>query len=101
MPSALKRKKGNHKAKTAKEWQQRLWLFAAGKKFGRGEKPAKGSEWNRIVECIHSCSGVARPGPTRACALPSTFQALPSAAKHDSRDSIKIKQERKYSSYSS
>ena len=23
-------------------------------------------------------SGVARPGPTRACALPSTFQALPS-----------------------
>ena len=25
-------------------------------------------------------SGVARPGPTRACALPSTFQALPSAA---------------------
>ena len=25
-------------------------------------------------------SGIARPGPTRACALPSTFQALPSAA---------------------
>ena len=25
-------------------------------------------------------SGVARPGPTRACALPSTFQALPSRA---------------------
>ena len=43
-------------------------------------------------------SGVARPGPTRACALPSTFQALPSAAKHDSRDSIK---NWKYSSYSS
>ena len=36
-------------------------------------------------------SGVARPGPTRACALPSVAQ-------HDSRDSIKI---RKYSSYSS
>ena len=35
-------------------------------------------------------SSVARPGPTRACALPSTFQALPSAANHDSRDSIKI-----------
>ena len=46
-------------------------------------------------------SGVARPGPTRACALPSTFQALPSAAQHYSRDSIKIKQARKYSSYSS
>ena len=29
-----------------------------------------------------------RPGPTRACALPSTFQALPSAAQHDSCDSI-------------
>ena len=35
-------------------------------------------------------SGVARPGPTRACALPSSFQALPSAAQHDLRDSIKI-----------
>ena len=34
-------------------------------------------------------SGVARPGPTRACALPSAFQALPSAAQHDSHDSIK------------
>ena len=31
-------------------------------------------------------SGVARPGPTRVCALPSTFQALPSA---DSRDSVR------------
>ena len=38
-------------------------------------------------------SGVARPGPTRPVPyLPSiaTFQALPSAAQHDSRDSIKI-----------
>ena len=40
-------------------------------------------------------SGIARPGPTRACALPSnfqalpsTFQALPSRAKQESRDSI-------------
>ena len=33
-------------------------------------------------------SGVARPGPTRACALPSTFQALPSRASKKSRDSI-------------
>ena len=32
-------------------------------------------------------SGVARPGPTRACALPSTFQALPSAISFESRDS--------------
>ena len=30
--------------------------------------------------CCETISGVARPGPTRACALPSTFQALPSAA---------------------
>ena len=30
-----------------------------------------------MLVCI---SGVARPGPTRACALPSTFQALPSRA---------------------
>ena len=28
-------------------------------------------------------SGVARPRPTRACALPSTFQALPSTAKQE------------------
>ena len=33
-------------------------------------------------------SGVARPGPTRACALPSTFQALPSAAQYDSANTI-------------
>ena len=32
-------------------------------------------------------SGVARPGPTRACALPSTSQALPSPGQQDSRDS--------------
>ena len=32
-------------------------------------------------------SGVARPGPTRACALPSTCQALPSPTQLDSRDS--------------
>ena len=47
---------------------------------------------------VHVISGVARPRPTRACALPSTFQALPSAAKNDSRDFIK---NWKYSSYSS
>ena len=33
------------------------------------------------------CSGVARPGPTRACALPSTSQALPSPTQLESRDS--------------
>ena len=32
-------------------------------------------------------SGVARPGPTRACALPSTSQALPSPGQQDSLDS--------------
>ena len=32
-------------------------------------------------------SGVARPGPTRACALPSTSQALPSATQLESCDS--------------
>ena len=32
-------------------------------------------------------SGVARPGPTRACALPSAFQALPSAISFESCDS--------------
>ena len=34
--------------------------------------------WYYVLLCIDS--GVARPGSTRACALPSTFQALPSAA---------------------
>ena len=33
--------------------------------------------------------GIARPGPSEACALPSTFQALPSEAQQDSRDSIR------------
>ena len=33
-------------------------------------------------------SGVARPGPTRVCALPSIFQALPSPAQQKSRDFI-------------
>ena len=46
-------------------------------------------------------SGVARPGPTRACALPSTFQALPSAAQQPHVIPQGIKQESKYSSYSS
>ena len=32
-------------------------------------------------------SGIARPGPTRACALPSTLLALPSAISFESRDS--------------
>ena len=36
----------------------------------------------------HNLSGVARPGPTRACALPSTLQALPSAISFESRDSM-------------
>ena len=33
-----------------------------------------------ILPIMLMTSGVARPGPTRACALPSAFQALPSAA---------------------
>ena len=33
-------------------------------------------------------SGVARPGPTRACVLPSIFQALSSPAQQESYDSI-------------
>ena len=33
-------------------------------------------------------SGVARPGPTRACALPAIFQALPSPNQQESHDSI-------------
>ena len=43
----------------------------------------------QFLQILLIYSGVARPGPTRACALPSTFQALPSAAQYDSRDSIK------------
>ena len=37
---------------------------------------------------IPTCSGIARPGPTRACALPSTSQALPSPDQQDSCDSL-------------
>ena len=38
-----------------------------------------GMSVNTTVEGV-TTSGVARPRPTRACALPSTFQALPSRA---------------------
>ena len=55
MSSILKCKKGSYKAKTAVEWRQRLRLFMEGEKFGRGERPAKGSEWDRVVERIQSC----------------------------------------------
>ena len=37
----------------------------------------------------HMLSGVARPRPTRACALPSTFQALPSLISYKLRNSMK------------
>ena len=36
-------------------------------------------------------SGVARPGLTRACVLPSTSQALPSPTQLESRDSRRIR----------
>ena len=36
----------------------------------------------------HVHSGIARPRPTRACALPSSFQALPSSAQQESHDSV-------------
>ena len=36
----------------------------------------------------HIHTGVARPGPARACALPSTFQALPSSAQQTPCGSI-------------
>ena len=49
------KKKPSHKAKSAKEWKQRLILFAAGEKFHRGERPAKESEWERIIQRIESC----------------------------------------------
>ena len=40
-------------------------------------------------QCTYGTTGgVARPGPTRACALSSTFQALPSPAQQESRDSM-------------
>ena len=42
---------------------------------------------SKIKQQIYIPSGVARPGPTRACALPSTIQALPSAISFESRDS--------------
>ena len=51
----FKCKKGSHKAKTAREWQQQLRLFVTGEKFGRGGKPSMGSEWNRVVERIQFC----------------------------------------------
>ena len=42
---------------------------------------------NSLMKQSTVTSGVARPGPTRACALPSTSQALPSPTQLESRDS--------------
>ena len=53
-------------------------LIYAGKTF-------KGEFSSRLRCDIYS--GVARPGPTRACALLSTSQALPSPTQLESRDS--------------
>jgi len=44
-----------HKAKSAREWKQRLHRFAAGEKFRRGEAPAKGSQWDKTVQRILAC----------------------------------------------
>ena len=41
---------------------------------------------NLTTFVAYTVSGVARPGPTRACALPSTSQALPSPTQLESRD---------------
>ena len=41
-----------------------------------------------IIIIIKTHSGVARPWPTRACALPSTFQALPLPPWEESHDFI-------------
>ena len=32
---------------------------------------------------MYTCCGITRPGPTRACALPVTFQAMPSPTQHE------------------
>jgi len=45
---ALSSKK-SHKAKTGKEWQLRLRRYAAGEKFGTGEKPQKDSQWAKEI----------------------------------------------------
>ena len=47
-------KKTSHKAKTSTEWTRRLHCFAAGERFGREERPAKGSHWNRVLERNYS-----------------------------------------------
>ena len=49
--------------------------------------PQKNQTLFRYVKLV-IYSGVARPGPTRACALPSNLQALPSAISFGSRDSM-------------
>ena len=48
-----------------------------------------------VCVCVYLCirlyvsvSGITRPGPTRACALPSTFQALSSPTQQELHDFI-------------
>ena len=51
----MSKKTGSHKAKLSSTWRERLRHFAAGKTFGRGECPAKGSMWYNHVERIKAC----------------------------------------------
>ena len=44
-------------------------------------------DFHTSIYVSFSSSGVARLGPTGACALPSIFQALPSPAQQESGDS--------------
>ena len=41
---------------TDKQWHTRLQHYASGTfKFGRGQKPSKGSEWAKKLESIDAC----------------------------------------------
>ena len=53
--SSTSSKKSSHKAKPVKYWQLRLRRFAAGEKFGRGERSAKNSQWHKACKQIESC----------------------------------------------
>ena len=50
-----KANKASHKAKSSSDWARRFRLFAAGQKFGRGEKPPTRSRWHTAIQRIESC----------------------------------------------
>ena len=78
-------KKISHKAKTTSEWTRRLRRFAAGVKFGRGERPPKGSHWDSVIARIMACPAH-EGGDTCTCQYHPSVSSIRLLALHIAND---------------